>query len=160
MAAVAALDVLAGVPDRRDLEFGQLIFRVYDAELENTHAYALMFLLIPGIFLLWFNLIPFVSRGSEFGVEPEGSVSVRRGDSWEPLLEYQYATVCADGTTISFASSPGGPPPVRLPQCRVFSREYGGRLESSISAEFFSRLLLGRGFAVEVAGNHFEARRT
>ncbi len=138
----------------------ELIFRVYDAELENTHAYALMFLLIPGVFLLWFNLIPFVSRGSEFRVEPEGSVSVRRGDGWEPLLEYQYARVRADGTTISFASAPGGPLPVRLPQYRVFSREYGGRLESSISAAFFSRLLSGRGFTVEGTGSHFEARRT
>ncbi|MGU3502523.1 hypothetical protein [Mycobacterium sp. C31M] len=139
----------------------ELIFRLYDAELEKTHAYALMFLVIPGFFLLWFNLIPFVSRGREFSVAPDGSVSVRQGDGWEPLLEYQYAGVVADGMTITFSPPPDGPPALRLPQYRVFSREYGGRLKSSISAEFFRRLLADRGFAVEgePGGNQFSARR-
>lgn len=137
----------------------ELILRVYDAELENTHGYALMFLLIPGFFLLWFNLIPLFSRGSEFRVEPDGSVSVLRGDSWDPLLEYQYAVVTADGTTISFTPPPDGPPAVRLPQYRVFSREFGGRLKSSIGAEFFRRLLAGRGFTVEGTDSTFTAQR-
>lgn len=139
----------------------ELIFRVYDAELENTHAYALMFLLIPGLLLLWFNLIPFFSRGAEFRVDQDGSVSVRSGDGWEPLLEYRYATVTADGTTISFTSGPDGPTLVTLPQYRVFSGEFGGRLKAELSAEFFRRLLAGRGFTVEgaSAGNSFTARR-
>ena len=140
----------------------ELIFRLYDAELEDTHAYALMFLLIPGFFLLWFNLIPFVNRGREFLVAPDGSVLVRSGDSWELLLEHQYVAVVADGTTITFTPPADGPPVLRLPQYRVFSREYGGRLKSTISAEFFRRLLTARGFAVdgEPGGNHFTARRT
>ena len=41
----------------------------YDAELEKTHAYALFLLIIPGLLLLWFNLIPLLHRGSEFRVE-------------------------------------------------------------------------------------------
>jgi hypothetical protein len=40
-----------------------LIVPTYDAELEKTHAYALFVLLIPGLLLLFFNLIPFFNRG-------------------------------------------------------------------------------------------------
>jgi hypothetical protein len=64
----------------------EMIAPTYDAELEKTHAYALFLLLIPGLLLPWYNLIPFFNRGSEFQVHPDGSVSVRRGDSWEPLV--------------------------------------------------------------------------
>jgi hypothetical protein len=138
-----------------------LIAPVYDAELEKTHAYALFVLIIPGLLLLWFNLIPFFKRGSEFQIHADGSVSVRRGDSWEPLVEYQYSTVTADGTTIDFTPPPDGPPAVVLPQDRVFSREYGVRLKSKVSAEFFRRLLSGRGFDIEepATGQSFTARR-
>jgi hypothetical protein len=139
----------------------ELIFRIYDAELENTHAYALFILLLPGLLLVWFNLVPLLNRGSEFQVHPDGSVSVRRGDNTEPLLEYQYSTVTADGITITFTPPPDGPPAVVLPQYRVFSREYGSRLDSKVSAEFFRRLLSGRGFEVEGAASSsgFTARR-
>jgi hypothetical protein len=139
-----------------------LIVPTYDAELEKTRAYALFVLLIPGLLFLWFNLIPFFNRGSEFQVHPDGSVSVRRGDSWEPLMEYQYSTVTADGTTIKFTPPPDGPRAIVLPQHRVFSREYGARLRPKVSAEFFRRLLAGRGFEVESASstsNSFTARR-
>ncbi|HKP43126.1 hypothetical protein [Mycobacterium sp.] len=134
---------------------------VYDAELEKTHAYALFLLLIPGLLLVWFNLIPFLQRGNEFRVEQDGSVAVRRGDGWEPLLEYQYSVVTADGTTIDFTPGADGPPAAVLPQDRVFSREYGVRLQSNVSAEFFRRLLAGRGFTIEGAasGSSFIARR-
>jgi hypothetical protein len=100
-------------------------------------------------------------RGSEFQVHPDGSVSVRRGDSWDPLMEYQYATVTADGNTIEFAPPADGPPAIRLPQDRVFSRVYGVRLKSDVSAEFFRRLLAGRGFEIEgpATGNIFAAQR-
>jgi len=140
----------------------EMIAPTYDAELEKTHAYALFILLIPGLLLLFFNLAPFFKRGSEFQVHPDGSVSVRRGDSWEPLMEYQYSTVTADGTTIDFTPPPDGPPAVVLPQDRVFSREYGVRLPAKVSAEFFRRLLAGRGFDVESASSSstsFSARR-
>jgi hypothetical protein len=50
----------------------ELIVGVYDAELENTHAYALFLLLLPGFLLLWFNLIPVFNRGNEFQVHPTG----------------------------------------------------------------------------------------
>ena len=90
--------------------------------------------LIPRLLLLWFNLVPFFKRGSEFQVHPDGSVSVRRGDSWEPLLEYQYSAVTADGTTVEFTRPPDGPPEMVLPQDQVFSREYGARLPSKVSA--------------------------
>jgi hypothetical protein len=139
----------------------ELIAGTYDAELEKTHAYALFLLLLPGPLLLWYNLIPFFKRGSEFQVHPDGSASVRRGDSWEPLMEYQYSTVTADGTTIDFTPPADGPPAVVLPQDRVFSHEYGVRLPDKVSAEFFRRLLAGRGFAVESASsssNSFTAR--
>jgi hypothetical protein len=140
----------------------EMIAPTYDAELEKTHAYALFLLLIPGLLLLLINLVPFFKRGSEFQVHPDGSVSVRRGDSWEPLLEYQYSTVAANGTTIEFTPPSDGPPPIRLPQDRVFSREYGVRLPAKVSAEFFLRLLAGRGFDVESASSNsdsFTARR-
>lgn len=141
--------------------FAELMARTYDAELEKTHAYALFLLIIPGLLLLWFNLIPLAKRGSEFQVHADGSVSVRRTDSWEPLMEYQYATVTADGDTFEFTPPPDGPPAIRLPADRVFSREYGVRLNSKVSAEFFRRLLAGRGFAIEgpATGSGFTARR-
>jgi hypothetical protein len=140
----------------------EMIAPTYDAELEKTHAYALFLLLIPGLLLLSFNLIPFFNRGSEFQVHPDGSVSVRRGDSWEPLMEYQYSDVVADGTTIKFTPPPDGPPAIVLPQDRVFSREYDARPRAKVSAEFFRRLLAGRGFSIESASSSrssFTARR-
>ena len=141
--------------------FAELIVPTYDAELEKTHAYALFLLIVPGLLLLLFSLVPLLKRGSEFQVHPDGSVSVRRTDSWEPLTEYQYATVTADGNTIEFTPPADGPPAIRLPQDRVFSREYGVRLKSTVSAEFFRRLLAGRGFEIEgpPTGNSFTARR-
>jgi hypothetical protein len=141
--------------------FAELIVPTYDAELEKTHAYALALLIVPGLLLLLFNLVPLVKRGSEFQVHPDGSVSVRRADCWEPLMEYQYATVTADGNTIEFTPPADGPPATRLPQDRVFSRAYGVRLKSNVSAEFFRRLLAGRGFEIDdsATGNRFTARR-
>ncbi|OBF33570.1 hypothetical protein A5724_18530 [Mycobacterium sp. ACS1612] len=127
----------------------EMIAPTYDAELENTHAYALFILLIPGLLLLFINLVPFFKGGMEFQVHPDGLVSVRSGEDWAPLLEYEYATVAADGTTITFTPPPGGPPTVVLPQDRVFSRQYGVRLQAKVSAEFFRRLLAGRGFNVD-----------
>lgn len=119
-----------------------------------------MFLLpIPGL-LLWFNVIPFFKWGSEFQVHPDGSVSVRRKNSWDPLMEYQYSTVTADGTTIDFTPPSDGPPAVVLPQDRVFSREYGERMPSKVIAEFFRRLLAGRGFTIEGPGFQKQLSRT
>ena len=126
----------------------ETIAPTYDAELEKTHAYALFILLIPGL-LLFFNLVPFFKRGMEFQVHPDESVSVRRGDGWDTLMDYQYSTVTADGTTIEFVPPPDGPPPIVLPQDRVFSREYGVRLPAKVSAEFFRRRLAGRGFDID-----------
>jgi len=116
---------------------------------------------IPGLLLLWFNVIPFFKRSSEFQVHPNGSVSVRRKNSWDPLMEYQYSTVTADGTTIDFNPPSDGPPAVVLPQDRVFSREYGERMPGKVSAEFFRRLLAGRGFTIEgpASRSSFRARR-
>jgi hypothetical protein len=131
-------------------------------ELEKTHAYALFVLLIPGLLLLRINLSPFFKRGSEFQVHIDGSVSVRRADSWDPLMEYQYSTVTADGAIIDFTPPPDGPPAVALPQGRVFSREYGVRLPAKVSAEFFRGLLAGRGFEVDstsTSSSSFAARR-
>ena len=99
----------------------------YDAELEKTHAYALVILLPPGLLLLWYNLTPFFKRGTEFRVEPDGSVAVRAGATWPALLEYEFSDVTADGTTIEF-KPPQGPTTLVLPQQRVFSRAHGVRL--------------------------------
>ena len=93
---------------------------------------------------------------------PRRWIGIRaQGDSWEPLLEYQYSTVTADGTTIDFTPPSDGPPAVVLPQDRVFSREYGERMPSKVSAEFFRRLLAGRGFTIEgpASRSSFRARR-
>ena len=121
----------------------------YDAELEKTHAYALFLLLIPGLIMVWLNLIPVLHRGSEFRVEADGSVMVHRNDSWEPLLEYQYPSVVADGRSIDFTAPVDAPPAVVLPQARVFCRENGAQLKSELSGEFFTELLGRRGFDVE-----------
>ena len=42
----------------------------YDAEHEKTHAYPLFVLLLPGLLLLWYNVIPFFKRGNEFRSSP------------------------------------------------------------------------------------------
>jgi hypothetical protein len=133
----------------------------YDAELEKTHAYTLFLLLIPGLILVWLNLIPLLHRGSEFRVEADGSVMVRRGDRWEPLLEYQYSSVTADGRTIDFTPPTKGPPAVVFPQSRVFCREYGARLKSELTGQFFSELLARCGFDVDAGTSKsgFTARR-
>jgi hypothetical protein len=106
------------------------------------------------------DLVPFFKRGTEFQVHPDGSVTVRRGDSWEALMEYQYSAVTADGTTIDFTPPPDGPPAVVLPQDRVFSREYGARLPPR-SAPSFPAAARRRGFDVESApsSNSFTERR-
>ena len=134
----------------------------YDAELEKTHAYALFVLLLPGLLLLWYNIIPFLKRGTEFQVERDGSVAVRAGATWLALLEYEYTGVTADGTTIDF-TPPQGRKTLVLPQQRVLSREYGVRLPAKTSAEFFRRRLTGRGFEIDESsassGGHFTARR-
>ena len=59
----------------------ELIAPTWDAELDKTHAYALFPPLIPRLLLVWFNLVLFFNRGSEFQVLPDGSVSVRRSDA-------------------------------------------------------------------------------
>jgi hypothetical protein len=134
----------------------------FDAELEKTHAYALFILLLPGLLLVWYNLIPFFKRGTEFQIESDGSVAVRAGKTWPALLDYEYSTVTADGRTIQF-SPPQARSTLVLPQQRVFSREYGVRLPAKTSAEFFRRRLAGRGFEVDEpsdsSGGHFTARR-
>ena len=132
----------------------------YDAELEKTHAYALFILLLPGLLLLWYNLIPFFKRGTEFRIEPDGSVAVQAGGTWPAVLEYEYVCVDADGTTIEF-SGPQGGNRLTLPQQRVFSREYGVRLPAKTSAEFFRRRLRLRGFDLDEASSsdHFTAKR-
>ena len=110
--------------------------------------------------LFWYNLIPFFKRGTEFRIEPDGSVAVRAGGTWPALLEYEYSAADADGTTIEFSSPQGGSRLV-LPQQRVFSREYGVRLPAKTNAEFFRTRLRTRGFDVDDAsnGDHFTARR-
>lgn len=121
----------------------------YDAHLEDTHAYALFALTFPGLILLWFNLVPFVKRGSEFRVEPDTSITVKGPRGWFQLLEYEYSTITADGTTIRFTPSAQGPPAIVLPQARVFSQETDARLRGEVSAAFFQERLERRGFTVE-----------
>ncbi|EUA11348.1 hypothetical protein I546_2815 [Mycobacterium kansasii 732] len=122
----------------------------YDAHLEHTHAYALFVLVVPGLLLLWWNLVPLVKRGSEFRVEPDASISVRGPRGWGQLLEYDYAAVTADGTTIRFTPAGDATPAIILPQARVFSRETGTRLRSQVSAELFQQRLTRHGFTIEV----------
>jgi len=135
----------------------------YAAELEKAHAYALFILLLPGLLLFWYNLIPFFKRGTEFRIEPDGTVALRAGAAWPALVEYEYSAVTADGTTITFRSPQGGAAALVLPQQRVFSREYGVRLPAKTNAEFFRRRLGDRGFelddAATSAGDRFTARR-
>ncbi|WP_163728253.1 hypothetical protein [Mycobacterium gallinarum] len=90
-----------------------------------------------------------------------GSAAARPGNGRRTPPSDQYAGVSADGSAIEFTPPPDGPPPIRLPQDRVFSREYGVRLKSAVSADFFRRLLADRGFEIEgpATGNSFTARR-
>ena len=121
----------------------------YDAHLEDTHAYALFVLIVPGLMLVGWNLVPFVKRGREFRVEPDASISVSGPRGWFSLVEYEYSAVTADGTTIRFTPGDAGRPDVVLPQSRVFCRENGARLRREVSAELFRQRLAGRGFTVE-----------
>jgi hypothetical protein len=133
---------------------------LYDAELEKTRAYILALLLVPGVLLVWLNLIPFVKRGRSWRVELDRSVSIRRDGVWTPLLEQDHPTVTADGKTFTFACEDG--PPLVLPQWRVYSEEFGSRLRSDVSAKFFKQRLTGRGFIVDEGSSarQFVARRT
>lgn len=134
----------------------------YDAELEKTHAYALFVLIVPGLLLLGFNLVPFLRRGREFRVEPDASISIRTTRGFEPLLEYEYSAVTADGTTIRFIPAAPQATAIVLPQARVFCRENGARLEPAISGELIGRRLARRGFTVDEIDSksgHFRARR-
>jgi hypothetical protein len=134
----------------------------YDAHLEDTHAYALFVLVVPGLWLVWWNLVPLVKRGREFRAEPDGSIAVRGAHGWFLLLEYEYSTVTADGTTIRLTPAGDWTPAVTLPQTRVFSRETGARLRRNVSAEFFSQRLIRRGFSIETLDakrGSFSARR-
>jgi len=80
---------------------------------------------IPGL-LLWFNVIPFFKWGSEFQVHPDGSVSVRTKNSWEPLMGHQYSsTVTADRTTID-VTPPSDGLPAQQCQRRVRPPSSGG----------------------------------
>lgn len=124
--------------------------RSYDAHLERTHAYALFVLVVPGLLLLRWNLVPLVKRGHEFRVEPDAVIWVRGPRGWGQLLEYNYASVTADGTTIRFTPSGDATPAVILPQARVFCRETGTRLRSQVSAELFQQRLARHGFTIEV----------
>jgi hypothetical protein len=139
----------------------EMFVPTYDAELEKTHAYALFLLIVPGLIMLAVNVTPLLKRGNAFRVEADGSVLVRRRMSWDPLPEYQYTTVVADGATIAFTAAAGGPPAVTLPQARVFCQENGARLKPALSADFFAGLLTTRGFAVERTdgSSHFSAQR-
>ncbi|MFV8320939.1 hypothetical protein [Mycobacterium sp. 23] len=133
----------------------------YDAELEKTHAYALFVLIVPGLLLLSANLVPFIRRGREFRVEPD-AISVRDKQGWSPLLDYEYAGVAADGTTIRYTPASDAAGPVILPQARVFCRENGARLHRKVSGQLFAQRLARRGFTVDdVDAEHgrFRARR-
>lgn len=133
-----------------------------DAELENTHAYALVFLLIAGVPLLLINLGPFVNRGTRWRVEADGSVSILAdGGGWQPLTEFSYQRVSADGSVIEFTPGPGGTPLV-LPQRRVFSVEHDARLPAALSAEFFRARLASCGFHLthaDAPASHFVAQK-
>lgn len=134
----------------------------YDAELEKTHAYALFVLIIPGLLLLGFNLVPFFKRGKEFRVEPDGSISVRDKHGFSPVLDYEYCAVDADGTTIRYTATGARTPALVLPQARVFCRENGARLDREISGQLIGERLVRRGFRidnVDVKHGHFRARR-
>lgn len=77
----------------------------YDAELEKTHAYALFILLLPGLLPLWYNLIPFFKRGTEFGSSLTVRSRSRQRGAWPASLEYEYVCVDADGFDVDEASS-------------------------------------------------------
>jgi hypothetical protein len=134
-----------------------------DAELEKTHGYALVILLVAGVPVLLFNLGPLLHRGRSFRVGRDGAVEVSAGTSWIRLEERDFATVSADGAVIRFElgqreGEDGGT--ITLGQRRMFSREQGARLPAEVSAAFFRERLAARGFDVTegVAGS-FTARR-
>lgn len=134
----------------------------YDAELEKP-TYTRWSSSCPQVFFCsGTELTPFFKRGTEFRVEPDGSVAVRAGATWPALLEYEFSDVTADGTTIEF-KPPQGSTTLVLPQQRVFSRAHGVRLPARTSAEFFRRRLTGRGFEIDEpsasSSDHFTARR-
>ncbi len=131
----------------------------YDAELERTRGYALAVLLIPGLLLLWYNLIPLLNRGHRFFVDDAGEVRIKAGDGWQALQPQKFAAVVADGTTITFDGA-HDEPKVVLPQQRVYLVENSARLSGKLSAAFFTDYLRARGFSVdELSAAGFDAYR-
>jgi hypothetical protein len=47
----------------------------YDVDLEKTYAHALCLQLIPGLILLWLNLVPLLHRSGNFRVDAGGTNS-------------------------------------------------------------------------------------
>jgi hypothetical protein len=121
----------------------------YDGELEKTQAYILCILIIPGLFMALICLTPFFHRGRNFRVHEDGSFSVRKGDAWETVEPLRYVTVTADGTSILFKESENGAAAVELPMWRVFSRDRGTEVKSSVLAAWLRRELETQGYAIE-----------
>jgi len=131
-----------------------------DAELEDTRGYALAFLVVVGLPMLWINIAPLVRRGRGYRVAADGSVEIGAGTSWIRLEERDFASVVADGAVIRFElATEGGT--ITLGQARMFSREHAARLPAEVAAAFFRGRLAAREFSVEegVAGS-FTAHRT
>ena len=68
----------------------------YDAELERTAATPLAVLLIPGLLLLWYSLIPLLNRGIDF-CRRRRRVRIKAGDGWRSSHRSSPRCEIADG---------------------------------------------------------------
>ena len=116
----------------------EMITPSYDAELEQTHTYALFILIIPGRLL---RLLPFFKSGNELQFHPGGSNRCGAATVGNHCRTTRDASVTAYGST---------------------SRGYGVRLPAEVNAEFFRRLPAARGFDLDsasVGSSSFTASR-
>ena len=116
----------------------------------RRRAYALAILLIPGLLLLWYNLIPLRHRGKRFLVDDFGEVRTKVRDGWRSLQPQRFTTATADGTTITFDGARGEPKLV-LPSIGS-TRSSMGATHRQAQCRVLHRALTARGFTVEESG--------
>jgi hypothetical protein len=116
-------------------------------DVTHTKLYILICLLPIGLCMLWYNLLPLLYRGRPFRVGG-GSLHVNRQGQWAPLSVSDFASVTADGLTLTFKDRQGSTV-ATLPQWRVYSREHDTPVAQHVVAAFFRRHLESHGFRVE-----------
>ena len=115
----------------------------------ESNASALFVMIVPGLLLVYLNLIPFLFRGREFRVEPAASISVRRHKrilATAGLRRFRRDRRRHDDLLHPFLARDTGHRSATWR--RVFCRENGARLHPKVSGQLIGERLGRRGFTV------------